>query len=98
MRTTRTHVGAGAPARPAEQSSAEKFFRNESEGGPPSRQPAGRLRYEVLAALLILAVTARAESFNATRAMQYTREVTAFGARPIGSPTTRSWKITSSPT
>jgi Zn-dependent M28 family amino/carboxypeptidase len=85
MRTTRTHVRAGAPARPAEQSSAEKFFRNGSEGGTPSRQSAGR-RYEVLAALLILAVTARAESFNATRAIQYTREVTAFGARPIGSP------------
>jgi glutaminyl-peptide cyclotransferase len=28
---------------------------------------------------------AQAESFNAARAMQYTREVVAFGARPIGS-------------
>lgn len=48
-------------------------------------RPAGR-RHWVLAALIVLAVGARAETFNAARAMQYTREITAFGARPIGSP------------
>ncbi len=56
------------------------------EGGTPSRQPAGRRRCGVVATLLLLVVSVRAESFNATRAMQYTREVTAFGSRPIGSP------------
>jgi glutaminyl-peptide cyclotransferase len=70
MITTSAHVGAGVPARPAEQSSAEKF-----------------LHYVlVLIVPLVLVPVASAESFNAARAMQYTREVTAFGARPIGSP------------
>ena len=82
MRTIRAHVGADAPARPAEQSSAEKLVCKGIEGG----KPAGRRRYAILAFLVILAISARAESFNAARAMQYTREVTAFGPRPIGSP------------
>src|SRR5215470_15442878 len=49
------------------------------------------LKMKVL--LMLLAVTAAAEqkseagqpSFNAVRAMQYTREIVRFGARPIGS-------------
>jgi Zn-dependent M28 family amino/carboxypeptidase len=41
--------------------------------------------YAVLLSLLIWVGPARADSFNATRAMQYTREVVAFGPRPIGS-------------
>jgi glutaminyl-peptide cyclotransferase len=82
MRTTRSHVGAGAPARPAERSSAD-FGR--CEGGAPSRQSARRQRYGVFAVLLTLVATAPAQSFNAARAMQYTREIVAFGARPIGS-------------
>ena len=74
MTTTPTHVGAGALARPAERSSA-------AERCEPSR------RYSMLAVflILVLAVSASAESFNAARAMQYTREVVAFGPRPIGS-------------
>jgi glutaminyl-peptide cyclotransferase len=65
IRTTTTHVGAGALARPAGQGSAIFFT-----------------------ALLTLASChpAHAESFNAARAMQYTRDVVAFGPRPIGSP------------
>jgi glutaminyl-peptide cyclotransferase len=63
MKTTCSHVGAGALARPAERSSAVFFV-----------------------VLLTLVANAQAESFNAARAMQYTREVTAFGPRPIGSP------------
>jgi glutaminyl-peptide cyclotransferase len=62
MRTTRSHVGAGAHARPAERSSAILFV-----------------------ILITLVVSARAQSFNLTRAMQYTREIVAFGPRPIGS-------------
>ena len=41
--------------------------------------------YAVLLSLLLWACPAPAESFNAARAMQYTREVVAFGPRPIGS-------------
>ena len=78
MTTTRIHVGAGALARPAQRSSA-------FEGCEPSRQPAGRRPYSMVAVLLVLAVSAPAQSFNAARAMQYTREVVAFGPRPIGS-------------
>jgi glutaminyl-peptide cyclotransferase len=85
MRTSTANVGVGAPARPVERSSEESFFQRDSEGGMPSRQAASRRRYGVFATLIILAVCARAETFNAARAMQYTREVTAFGARPIGS-------------
>lgn len=51
-------------------------------------QPAGRQCYVALALFLGLGVllqSAAAESFNAARALQYTREVVAFGARPIGS-------------
>ncbi len=65
MRTTLTHVGAGALARPAE-----------------IRRFSG---CAVLLSLLLWACPASAESFNAARAMQYTREVVAFGPRPIGS-------------
>jgi glutaminyl-peptide cyclotransferase len=63
MKTTCSHVGAGARARPAERSSAVFFV-----------------------VLLTLVASAQAQSFNAARAMQYTREVTAFGPRPIGGP------------
>ena len=66
MITTRSHVGAGALARPAERSSAVFFA--------------------VLLTLIICVRQAPAQSFNAARAMQYTREVVAFGPRPIGSP------------
>ena len=81
------HVGTAAPGCPAEQGSAA-FQTPTSEGGTPSRQPAGRRRYVAFALLLGLLICAQqvsAESFNAARAMQYTREVVAFGPRPIGS-------------
>jgi glutaminyl-peptide cyclotransferase len=39
----------------------------------------------LFAVFLILVAGAQAQSFNASRAMQYTREVAAFGPRPIGS-------------
>src|ERR1700730_643175 len=45
----------------------------------------GCRRYGLIDLLLILATSAHAEAFNAARAMQYTREVVAFGPRPIGS-------------
>jgi len=65
------------------------FTLSESEGGTPSRQPAGRRRYLAFLVAVLICVSAislaQAESFNAARAMQYTREVVAFGARPIGS-------------
>jgi glutaminyl-peptide cyclotransferase len=83
MRTTRSHVGAGALARSAERSSARLSFPDAyCEGGTPAR----RRRYGVVAVLLTLVATVQAQSFNAARAMQYTREVVAFGPRPIGSP------------
>src|SRR5450755_21203 len=66
MRTTPSHVGAGALARPAERSSAVFFA--------------------VLLTMIIFVRLAPAQSFNSARAMQYTREVVAFGPRPIGSP------------
>ena len=49
------------------------------------RHPAGYRRYCIVVLLLACAVAAPAESFNSARAMQYTRDVVAFGARPIGS-------------
>ena len=65
------------------------FTLSESEGGTPSRQPAGRRRYWAFLMAVLVCVSAislaQAESFNAARAMQYTREIVAFGARPIGS-------------
>ena len=65
------------------------FTLNECEGSTPSRQPAGRRRYWAFPVVFLICVSAislaQAESFNAARAMQYTREVVAFGARPIGS-------------
>jgi len=90
------YVGAGATSAPlgmglgflAERSSAAlRVLGRKSEGGTLSRQPAGRRRYLVLSVLLGLTVfgQASAQSFNAARAMQYTREVVAFGPRPIGS-------------
>ncbi len=81
------HVGTAAPGCPVERGSAGDRTPR-CEGGTPSRQPAGRRRYRLFAVLLGLAVCvqgASAESFNAARAMQYTREVVAFGPRPIGS-------------
>jgi len=68
-RTTSSHVGAGALARPAERSSA-----------------ASRAFFGILLALIICSRPAPAQSFNSARAMQYAREVVAFGPRPIGSP------------
>jgi Zn-dependent M28 family amino/carboxypeptidase len=65
MKTTLSHVGAGAPARPAERSSA--------------------VFPTLLLALMVAGGPAHAQSFNAARAMQYTREVVALGPRPIGS-------------
>jgi len=53
-----------------------------------SRLAAGRRCYRVFAVLLAFvafAELAHAQSFNAARALQYTREVVAFGPRPIGS-------------
>jgi glutaminyl-peptide cyclotransferase len=69
MIATRSHAGAGALARPAEQGSASR-----------------RAVFAVLMTLLICVAAAPARSFNAACAMQYTREVVAFGTRPIGSP------------
>jgi glutaminyl-peptide cyclotransferase len=54
----------------------------------PSRKPPRRRCYGVFAVLLGLMVCVQqvpAQSFNSARAMQYTRDVVAFGARPIGS-------------
>jgi glutaminyl-peptide cyclotransferase len=54
----------------------------------PSRKPPRRLCYGVFAVWLGLMVCVQqvpAQSFNSARAMQYTRDVVAFGARPIGS-------------
>ncbi len=90
MKSTRTHVRAGALARPAEQSSAEMLQRRRPcKDGSPTRLGRAQRSCLFLAAAAALILTASAQSsasFNATRAMQYTREVTAFGARPIGSP------------
>ena len=65
------------------------FMLSECEGGTPSRQPAGRRRYLAFLVAVLICVSAislaQTQSFNAARAMQYTREVVAFGARPIGS-------------
>jgi len=69
IRTTSSHVGAGALARPAERSSA-----------------ASRAFFGILLTLIICSRPAPAQSFNSARAMQYAREVVAFGPRPIGSP------------
>ena len=95
IKITSNHVGTAAPGCPAERSSAAGWV-SRCEGGPalsevegtPARQPAGRRRYGVFALLMGLLVCiqqAPAQSFNAARAMQYTREVVAFGPRPIGS-------------
>jgi glutaminyl-peptide cyclotransferase len=86
----RNHVGTAAFGCPAEQGSAgdRALGDDDCEGGTPPRQPAGRRRYGVVAVLLGLGVCAQqapAQSFNSARAMQYTREVVAFGPRPIGS-------------
>jgi glutaminyl-peptide cyclotransferase len=54
---------------------------------PAARSSASRHAvFAVLMTLFISAPAAPAQSFNAARAMQYTREVVAFGTRPIGSP------------
>jgi len=88
MGITCSHVGRVAPGCPAEQCSARHLEVCGGGGETPSRQPAGRRRYVFLAVLLGIGIflpQAAAESFNAARAMQYTREVVAFGTRPIGS-------------
>jgi len=69
MRITSNHMGAGAPALPAERSSAVWFA--------------------VVLTVVVCVPPANAQSFNAARALQYTREVVAFGPRPIGSPNHR---------
>jgi len=78
-------AGLGCPARRTLASSVRD---RRGEGGTPSRQPAGRRRYMAVIFLGLAACVqlGQAQSFNAGRAMQYTREVVAFGARPIGSP------------
>jgi glutaminyl-peptide cyclotransferase len=54
---------------------------------PAARSAASRRAlFAVLMTLLICVPAAPAQSFKAARAMQYTREVVAFGTRPIGSP------------
>jgi glutaminyl-peptide cyclotransferase len=91
---TSSHAGTAVPSTPrrtgldcpAEGSSAVR--RNGGESATPWRQPAGGERYVCLATLLVLAVCVQqsyAQSFDAARAMQYTRDVVAFGPRPIGS-------------
>ena len=82
---TRSHVGTAALGCPAERSSAASWDRAARAGRPrDSRRDAGAT---VPAVLLVVACVqqAQAQSFNAARAMQYTREVVAFGPRPIGS-------------
>src|SRR6185295_16645612 len=67
---------------------------SEVEGTRPGRAQLGSsLSWLQTAAGLLLTLTAGAQSaafpapaFNAARALQYTREVVAFGPRPIGSP------------
>jgi glutaminyl-peptide cyclotransferase len=66
------HVGTAAPGCPAERSSVAQ-----------SRFVA--LRILTLCALFSTNLFAQASSFNSARAMQYVREVVAFGPRPIGS-------------
>jgi len=66
MRTTTTHIGAGALARPA------------------GRSLAGQAIFAMLLIVMACAQSAVAQ-LNASRALQYTREVVAFGPRPIGS-------------
>jgi Zn-dependent M28 family amino/carboxypeptidase len=81
------HVGTAAPGCPAARGPAGDRT-SRCEGGTPSRQPAGRRRHGLFAVLLGLVICvqhAPAQSFNSARAMQYTREVVAFGPRPIGS-------------
>jgi glutaminyl-peptide cyclotransferase len=84
-----TRVETAALGCPAERSSAANLRRDrDGEGGTPSRQPAGRRRYLVLSVLVVVVACVQqgqAQSFNAARAMQYTRDVVAFGPRPIGS-------------
>jgi glutaminyl-peptide cyclotransferase len=70
MITTSVHVGARPLARPVQRTWAERRLHDGI----------------ILLALLVLTLPASAESFNAARAIQYARDVTAFGARPIGSP------------
>jgi glutaminyl-peptide cyclotransferase len=48
-------------------------------------RPAERSSAVVFVVLLMLVASAHAQTFNAARAMQYTREIVAFGPRPIGS-------------
>ena len=90
MGITSCDAGAAALDCAAGRSSADDRELGEGgcEGETPSRPSAGRRRYGVFAVLLGLVVCvqqAHAQSFNATRAMQYAREVVAFGPRPIGS-------------
>ncbi|HMH00920.1 MAG TPA: M28 family peptidase [Terriglobales bacterium] len=90
IRITSDHVGTAALGDPPECSPADEQARRKlgGEGRMASRLAAGRRCYRVFAVLLALvafAELAHAQSFNAARALQYTREVVAFGPRPIGS-------------
>jgi glutaminyl-peptide cyclotransferase len=97
MGVTSSHVGTAAPGCPAEQSSAvyldvvpqPSSVTRRTAGLCPAGQPRAAVptwSWVIAAALLgAFAVQSHAQSFNAARAMQYTREVVAFGPRPIGS-------------
>ena len=98
---TRNHVGTAAPGCPTERNSADgraagdgcrpESWRYTAEpcsaGQPEAAVPTLSLVW-VFAVWITAAVSIRpahAQSFNATRTMQYTRDVVAFGPRPIGS-------------
>ena len=87
---TRCHVGTAALGCPAERSSAAicGCGIGTARAGRPrhSRRDAGATWYLPFLLVVVACVQqGQAQSFNAARAMQYTREVVAFGARPIGS-------------
>jgi glutaminyl-peptide cyclotransferase len=56
--------------------------------GCPSERGSARTQafFAMLLTVMVCVGQAPAQSFNAARAMQYTREIVAFGPRPIGSP------------
>jgi Zn-dependent M28 family amino/carboxypeptidase len=51
---------------------------------PAERSPA--VWFAIVLIVVVCVPLAHAQSFSAARAMQYTREIVAFGPRPIGSP------------
>ncbi len=71
----------------------EKQWRQPCKDGFPTRPGRAKLggKLSLAVAMLFFTLAAGAQSgplpaFNAARAMQYTREIVAFGPRPIGSP------------